>query len=233
MPEEKKLDFTDPSFMTAGIFAFVGDLFSLGLLALAIPAVGIVIAVFCLLIRYFVAALAAAFVVPRLKHFIPRLAFIIAALLPLPTLMIGLVIAFVLQNKFIEQMVVTAAAALVTGPAAPLAVSAGKAAPAAKTATTAAKAVPETAKIGIFAAWTLEGGAEAAEKTAARLPEVKAPKPKKNGRFGQSTKERKEAEKGEYDYFSESGDGNEEDREESEGVDGSYDVFGNSINLRS
>jgi len=99
---EKKIDFLGPEFIMAVIAALMSDFAFLFLLALLIPAIGLVIVLMVIMFHYFAGLILLFLIFPKLKHLLPKLTLILAAILPLPFLAIGLVLAIILQNRLIE-----------------------------------------------------------------------------------------------------------------------------------
>lgn len=110
----EKLDYFDPLFIAALVMAAIGDFAFLFMLGLIIPFMGLVIAVFVLGIHYFVGLFIFGAVLFRLKHFVPKLILVTGIILPLPTLILGTIIAIMAQNRLVELLITQAALALTT-----------------------------------------------------------------------------------------------------------------------
>lgn len=154
--EKEGIDFFNPAIVMALLMAVMSDAAFITLPFWFVPAIGLVIAAVVLLFHYFAAFFLFFLVLPKLRHFIPKLVFFIALILPLPTLSLGIILALILQNRLIEALAVEAATQVVAGALA----ATGVGAPAAA----AVEAAGQTAAVG---ATTLETGVAATEAGAA------------------------------------------------------------------
>jgi type IV secretory pathway TrbL component len=113
---EKKIDFLGPLFIMAIISTLMSDItLVFGLLFILIPVLGIVLFAIILLFHYFVGLILLFLILPKLKHLIPKIILVLAILIPLPFLTLSVVIAIILQNRFVELIVTQAAIAIATG----------------------------------------------------------------------------------------------------------------------
>ncbi len=117
---EKKIDYLGPRFIMAIITSLISDASLLiTILFLVIPLVGLMTIPFlimALLFHYFFAGTILLFAIyPKLKHLMPKIALILAILIPFPSLTVGVVLAIILQNRIIEFVITQAAIAVATG----------------------------------------------------------------------------------------------------------------------
>ena len=84
--DEEKLDIFNPAFIMGFIMALMSDISFLFLLTLAIPVIGLVIAIFILLGHYIVGFIVGFLVFPRTRGILAKLALGLAIILPLPLL---------------------------------------------------------------------------------------------------------------------------------------------------
>lgn len=108
MKSLEKKEFSNPGFVMAAIFVFVGDLSFLLVFGIVLPAVGLVFLAAYLAAHYICAIIAATMFFKKL-HTIPKFVFIGFAVNPLPMLSVGLLVANILQNKFVEKVAIQAA----------------------------------------------------------------------------------------------------------------------------
>lgn len=231
----EKLDYLGPQFVFAAVAALMGDLVFLFAIGAFIPLIGLVILAGVLAAHYFFGLIVGALVIPKLKHFIPKLILGLAILLPLPTLLLGLILAVVAQNRLIEliltQVAIQAVAAVTGGAgealeAAEVGAGAAEAGAAAVEAGTAAAEVgAEAAEVGAEAVGTAaeaEAGAGAAEEAGAKAagevsPEALGEEPDLLEKLKKITDEAPREEQ-------------KEDKQDEEGVD--INEENNSIDLR-
>lgn len=159
----EKLDYFSPVFIMAFMMAVMTDaVFLPGILALAIPAVGIVIAAFAILGHYATGIAVGLLILPKVQHAIPKFVLLLGILLPLPTLSIGILLAVIMQNRLIEVLATQAAIAAVgavTGGAGAVAGAVVRAGVSAERAGVATAETAQAARAGVTAA---EAGEEAA-----------------------------------------------------------------------
>lgn len=136
----EKKELSNPGFVMAIIFAFVGDLSFLLVFGLAVPVAGLVFLASYLAAHYICAIIAATIFFQKL-HAIPKFIFIGFVANPLPMLTIGLLVANLLQNKYVEKVAIQAAILAVGAATGGAGAAAGEAA--AATAETGAKVAAE------------------------------------------------------------------------------------------
>lgn len=88
------------------IVSLAADFSGFFLIGALIPAIGLVILVFYVVAHYFAGFALVFLIFPGLKHFIPKLILGIAIIVPAPWLTLGLLLAVVSQNRFVEALVV-------------------------------------------------------------------------------------------------------------------------------
>ena len=103
--DEKKIGFLSPEFIMAAIIAVMSDFAFIFILALFIPVIGIAIALMIVVFHYFAGLFSLLLIFPKLKHLVPKLILLLSIILPWPFLCIGIVVAIILQNRFIEFIV--------------------------------------------------------------------------------------------------------------------------------
>ena len=167
MEEDKKIDIFDPGIIIAIIFGFIGDAAMLvGVLAVAIPAIGIVIAGFAVLAHYISAIVVIVIFWRHIRGWLACLVLLFVGILPLPLLAIGIVAAILLSNKAIafiaEQAVIQTVAVFTAG--AGEALEAGAAAETTATAAEEAAQAGKAVAAGEKAAETVEKGSRAAKQ---------------------------------------------------------------------
>lgn len=104
----EKKSLSNPGFVMAVIIAFVGDLSFVLIFGIVVPAIGLVFLAAYLATHYICAIISATVFFGKL-HIIPKFVFIGFAVNPLPMLSIGLLVANLLQNKFVEKIAIQAA----------------------------------------------------------------------------------------------------------------------------
>jgi hypothetical protein len=173
--QENKINLFEPGTLVFFIMAFIADLFLLGLLGLAIPGVGLAIAMFVLMTHWGVGLVIVFYFWGKSHGWLAKLILSLFWILPLP-LMLGLILMVVASNKIgailIEQAAILAITAATAGAGVVLETGA-VAAEGAEVATTvaegaeAAGAVVEgTGAVAEAGGVTAEAGAQGAEATA-------------------------------------------------------------------
>lgn len=188
MNEKGKLDYLGPIVILSTILAVFGDFAFIFAIGALIPVIGLVILFGVLAMHYFTGIMLGFLIVPKLQHLISKIALVLAILLPLPTLLLGLFLAIILQNKFISELATQAAIlgigaltggagavvgeAAETGAAAAEVTAAGAEMAAAGTETVAAGAEAGAATGGRVAAGAEEAGGTTEEAIGRRGPEA-------------------------------------------------------------
>jgi len=156
MDEENKIDLFDPGTLVFFIMAFFADLSLLGLIGLAIPGVGLAIAMFVLLAHWGIGLIILFYFWGKAHGWLPKAILLFFWILPLP-LTVGLILVVVASTKIgafvIEQAVIQGVAIGTAG--------AGEALEAGAVAAEGAE-VAATAAEGAEAAGAVAEGAEAA-----------------------------------------------------------------------
>jgi type IV secretory pathway TrbL component len=116
---EEEVDFFDVLTVTSFIAAIIGDLSFFFIIGLFIPVIGLVIGCFILCAHYASGALILALFWKKAKGRMAKGALILAFALPLPLLLLGIVSAIILSNKFVadaaEQALIQGIAAATGG----------------------------------------------------------------------------------------------------------------------
>lgn len=105
--EENKIDFLNPLTIMLFIAAFFSDVAFIGMIGLAIPAVGLAIALAILLLHYFCGIIILGFFWGKTSGWMPKVILLLSWILPLPILTVGAFIAILTSNKLIEFLVET------------------------------------------------------------------------------------------------------------------------------
>ena len=105
MDEENKIEFFDPATIMFFIMGFVSDVSFLGILGLAIPGVGLAIAMFILGVHYFLGLIIVSYFWGKTRGWLPKLWLLLAWIVPLPSLTSSIVAAILLSNKVIAMVV--------------------------------------------------------------------------------------------------------------------------------
>jgi type IV secretory pathway TrbL component len=163
MDEEDKIDLFDPATVMFFIMGGFSDLAFLGLLGLAIPAIGLAIAMFVLGAHYSFGIIIIFYFWGKTRGWLPKVFLLLSWILPLPTLTIGIVLAILTSNKvvalIVEQVAIQAVAVATAGAGEALE-GAAVAAEGAEVATTAAEGA-EAAGAAAEGAEVVGGAAEA------------------------------------------------------------------------
>lgn len=160
--DEGKLDIFNPAFIMGFIVALISDISFLFLLALAIPVVGIVVAIFILTGHYIAGIIVGFLVFQKTNGSLAKLALGLAIILPLPLLTIGILLAILLSNSFVRFAAEQAAIAAIGAATGGAGAVAAKSAVATEGAAVAAEGVAAgTTLAGEAGAATAEIGAEA------------------------------------------------------------------------
>ena len=119
MDEENKIEFFDPATIMFFIMGFVSDVSFLGILGLAIPGVGLAIAMFVLAAHYFFGLVILFYFWGKTRGWLPKLWLLLAWIVPLPSLTSSIVAAILLSNKVVamvvEQVAIQVVAAATAG----------------------------------------------------------------------------------------------------------------------
>jgi hypothetical protein len=170
MDEENKIEFFDPATIMFFIMGFVSDVSFLGILGLAIPGVGLAIAMFVLAAHYFFGLVILFYFWGKTRGWLPKLWLLLAWIVPLPSLTSSIVAAILLSNKVVamvvEQVAIQVVAAATAGAGEALeagAVAAEGAEVAAAGAEAAGAAAEGAGAVGEAGGAAVEGGAQGAE----------------------------------------------------------------------
>lgn len=167
MNGKDKLGLLDISAIIAGITALVGDIFSLFAIGGIIPIIGLPILFFALSVHYLAGLMVGAFAFNKLVGWIPKTVLTIGIILPLPTLLLSLFLAIILQSEIVQTVAIAAVGAVTGGAGA---VAAKGISAAAEVAGEAEGAAIGVEGVGAARAVTgIERGA-AAEEEAAEMP---------------------------------------------------------------
>lgn len=151
--EFAEIDYTDPAIIMGFVLAVICDGAFLGLIGIAIPGVGLAIAMFVVGAHYLFGIVLLAMLIGKLHGWLAKLLFVLAVVLPLPLLTIGIILGIILSNKLIafvaEQVIIQGIAVATAG--------AGEALEAGAV----AEAGVETAGVAVEAAAEAAEGAEA------------------------------------------------------------------------
>ena len=166
--EDQKIDYFGPAIIMSMVFAAFSDALWLGIIAIAIPGIGIAIAGAIILVHYLVGLTVLGGLFSKLRGLFPKLVLFLGVILPLPTTTLGLILGIAMQNKLVEFLVTQAVLTAVAPGAGNVAGAAARGALAA-----GEKAAVEIAEQG--AARVAEtGAARAAEGGAIRAGEAGA-----------------------------------------------------------
>ena len=112
------MDLFDPLIISVFVLAAMSDMFSLGMIGLAIPLVGLFLGGVAIVVHYVTAILIASLMWKKVRGLFADLVFIVCLILPGPWLLIGVILGIVLSNKvvaFVAETVVIQAIAGATG----------------------------------------------------------------------------------------------------------------------
>src|SRR3989344_2724924 len=181
--EDQKIDYFGPAIIMSLVFAAFSDALWLGMIAVAIPGIGIAIAGAIILVHYLVGLMVLGGLFSKLKGIFPKLVLFLGVILPLPTTALGLILGIAMQNKLVEFLVTQAVLTAVAPGAGNVAGAAARGALAAGAEAEGEKAAVEVAERGAArvaeagAARAAEGGAiRAGEAGAGRTAERGAPR---------------------------------------------------------